>query len=90
MMISPSKRLLIGFLFFTCYQLATAQVKIGADVNTINPASLLELESTSKALVLTRVTNQQMNAIFPLNGALVYNTDTQCVYFYNGTSWTNL
>ncbi|OQD43951.1 hypothetical protein BUL40_04925 [Croceivirga radicis] len=89
-MISPSKRLLIGFLFFTCYQLATAQVKIGADVNTINPASLLELESTSKALVLTRVTNQQMNAIFPLNGALVYNTDTQCVYFYNGTAWTNL
>ncbi|HAI40728.1 MAG TPA: hypothetical protein DCM40_22830, partial [Maribacter sp.] len=26
----------------------------------------------------------------PLNGAVVYNTDTQCVHYFNGTVWTNL
>ncbi|NJB36021.1 hypothetical protein HCO57_05405, partial [Croceivirga sp. JEA036] len=67
-----------------------AQVKIGEDITTIDASSLLELESTTKALVLTRVSNQQMNAIFPLNGALVYNTDTQCVHYFNGTAWDNL
>lgn len=70
----------------TCF----AQVKIGNDVSTINDASLLELESTSKVLVLTRVTNSQMLNITPLNGALLYNTDTECVYAYNAGNWQNL
>ena len=67
-----------------------AQVKIGDDVSTIHNASLLELESTSKALVLSRVTNSQMLNIAPLNGALIYNIDTNCVYLFNGSIWQNL
>ncbi|MDB2606853.1 collagen-like protein [Zobellia sp.] len=67
-----------------------AQVKIGDDVSTIHEASLLELQSTSKAFVLTRVTTTQMANITPLNGALVYNTDTNCVHAFNGTTWQNL
>ncbi|WP_148229668.1 hypothetical protein [Cellulophaga algicola] len=67
-----------------------AQVKIGDDVSTIDNASLLELESTSKVLVVTRVTNSQMLQISPLNGALVYNTDSKCIYVFNGNQWMNL
>jgi len=67
-----------------------AQVKIGDDVSTIHEASLFELESTSKALVLTRVTTAQMLDIVPLNGALVYNTDTNCVHVFDGSNWQNL
>ncbi|MDF4223507.1 hypothetical protein PXC01_18040, partial [Maribacter sp. M208] len=69
---------------------AHAQVKIGENPNIIDPASIVELESTNKAFVLTRLTNTQMLAIAPLNGAVVYNTDTQCVHYYNGSVWTNL
>ena len=67
-----------------------AQVKVGDNPNLINPTSILELESTNKALVLTRLTSVQMQNIVPLNGALVYNVDTACVHYFNGGQWINL
>ncbi|KSA11646.1 beta strand repeat-containing protein [Maribacter dokdonensis] len=78
-------------LFFSFISFCvTAQVKIGQNPNTIHSASIVELESTDKAFVLTRLSTAQMQAITPLNGAVVYNTDTQCVHYFNGTVWTNL
>ncbi|WP_036151467.1 hypothetical protein [Maribacter forsetii] len=68
----------------------TAQVKIGDDINSIDETSILELESTSKVMVLTRMTNDQMMALNPLAGGLVYNIDTGCIHSYNGTSWISL
>ncbi len=68
----------------------TAQVKIGDNPQTLNPSSILELESTSSVLVITRVTDVQMNAITPLRGALVYNTNQNCLHYYNGDEWINI
>nr|WP_299339837.1 hypothetical protein [Allomuricauda sp.] len=65
------------------------QIKIGDNPQTIDPASVLELESNTRVLVITRVNTSQMESITPLRGAMVYNTDTQCVHFYNGTEWIN-
>ena len=65
----------------------TAQVKIGDNPQTIDPGSLLELESTDKALVITRVTDAQMNAINAQQGAVVYNTDGGCIYYFDGAAW---
>tara|TARA_R110002020_G_scaffold445961_1_gene657984 strand:- start:64533 stop:66881 length:2349 start_codon:yes stop_codon:yes gene_type:complete len=79
--------LLFGLFFGT---MAMAQVKIGDNPQNIGAASVLELESSTRALVITRVTTVQMNAIVPLEGAMVYNTDAQCIYYYNGTEWLNL
>ncbi|HKI48446.1 MAG TPA: hypothetical protein VKA69_03905, partial [Desulfobacteria bacterium] len=31
-----------------------------------------------------------MNEILPLAGALTYNSDSGCIYFFNGTTWKNL
>ncbi len=67
-----------------------AQVKIGDNVSTIDDASILELESTSKVFVLTRMSNSQMLSVTPLQGGMVYNTDTDCVHSYDGTSWKSL
>ncbi|MFS4466552.1 hypothetical protein [Maribacter sp. 2210JD10-5] len=67
-----------------------AQLKIGDNVSTINEASILELESTSKVLVLTRISNSQMQALNPLRGAMAFNTDTGCVHYYDGNAWLNL
>ncbi len=71
-------------------QALSAQVKIGDNPQTINPASLLELESTQQVLVITRVTTEQMEAIVPSNGALVYNIDESCLAYYDGERWINL
>ncbi|WP_077403624.1 hypothetical protein [Cellulophaga omnivescoria] len=83
-----NKLLLISFFAFAHY--SYGQVKIGNDINTIHPSSILELESTDKVLILTRVTNAQMLAITPLTGAMVYNTDENCMFQYNGILWQSL
>ena len=67
-----------------------SQVKIGENLQAIDPSSLLALESTQRALVLTRVSTAQMNTITPLHGALVYNMDTNCIYLYNELVWRSL
>ncbi|SNR82386.1 hypothetical protein SAMN04488009_0248, partial [Maribacter sedimenticola] len=85
----PKKRLLLLVLIFISIGVH-AQVKIGQNPNQIHSASIVELESTNKAFVLTRLSTAQMQAITPLSGAVVYNTDTQCVYYYNGLNWNNL
>ncbi|MEP3208511.1 MAG: hypothetical protein ABJN95_04930 [Maribacter sp.] len=68
----------------------SAQVKIGDNPQNIDPSSVLELESTDKVLVITRVSTAQMNAIVPSQGALCFNTDLQSVHYYDGTQWVNI
>ncbi|WP_273567799.1 hypothetical protein [Maribacter halichondriae] len=80
---------LLCFLFFFA-NFVNAQLKIGENPNSINAASIVEMESTSKALVLTRLTTTQMQNITPLRGAMVYNTDTKCIHYFNGSQWNNL
>jgi hypothetical protein len=68
-------------LLFSC--ISSAQVKIGGDPETIHPQSLLELKSQTKALILTVVTDNEMRSIRPLSGALVYNIDQNCLFYYH-------
>ncbi|MDG1775076.1 MAG: hypothetical protein P8H18_05645, partial [Flavobacteriaceae bacterium] len=68
-------------LLYSC--ITSAQVKIGGDPETIHPHSLLELKSHTKALILTVVTDNEMRSIRPLSGALVYNIDQNCVFYYH-------
>ncbi len=81
----------LSFLFgILCCISISAQVKIGDNPQTIDPAAVLELESTTMALIITRVTTEQMEAITPGQGAIVYNTDAQCIHYFNGVQWMNL
>ncbi|MBU2906077.1 hypothetical protein KO529_14865, partial [Arenibacter algicola] len=79
--------------FFFCLLLGMAvqaQIKIGDNPQNIDPSSVLELESSSRVLVITRVNTAQMNAIIPSAGAMVYNTDIQCIHYYTGTEWKDI
>ena len=67
-----------------------AQVKIGENPETIDQGSLLELESTTRTLVLTRISESQMQSLTPTTGALVYNTDSGCIFYFDGVKWVNL
>ena len=69
-----------------------AQIKIGDNPQNISQGSLLELESTSRALTLPRMTTVQMQAIpSPLNGMIIFNTDSNCIYLYKSNNvWASV
>ena len=48
--------------------MATAQVKIGADVENINPASLLELESSTQGVNFPKLALTSTTVAAPLAG----------------------
>ena len=76
-------KLLLALLFLSAHAVASAQgVKLGDNPDVLHPASLLELESRSLVFVPTRMNNGQMNAITPLDGALIYNTVEETYYCY--------
>lgn len=82
------KKLAFSFLLIVS-SISHAQVAVG----TTNPddGSAFEIESTSGAFVPPRMTAAQMNAIpSPLNGAMVYNTDTSSYYIYSDSSWKTI
>jgi len=64
-----------------------AQVKIGDNPNAIQASSLLELESTTKGLLLPRVNPN--NVSNPVAGMFIYDIITQCVRVHNGSTWSD-
>lgn len=91
------------FIQFVCFCALTTlqiqgQVKIGDNPNTINPNSLLELESTNKGLLSPRVTLTSLASAAPLTapvpaGMLVYNTGGSLAngfYYWNGSAWVQV
>ncbi|MEO7487307.1 MAG: tail fiber domain-containing protein [Ferruginibacter sp.] len=68
---------------------ATAQnIGINATGASPNTSAILDVSSTSKGLLMPRMTSAQRNAIAtPAEGLKVYDTDTKTFWFYNGTGW---
>ncbi len=83
-------KFLITLVSFSLCSVLSAQIKIGDNPQNIDASSVLELESSNRVLVITRINTQQMNSIVPLQGAVIYNTDEQCLFFYDGNAWLNL
>lgn len=69
-------------------------VGISDDGNSFTPnsTSVLELKSTSKGILIPRMTNSDRVAISsPATGLMVYQTDGNAgFWFYNGTQWTKI
>lgn len=79
----------ILLLLMTCCAFIThAQVKIGDNPTTVGSSSSLELESTNRALVITRVANTAAIAT-PVNGMIVYDISSNCIKAYEDGTWTN-
>jgi uncharacterized protein (TIGR02145 family) len=76
--------LAIASLFFTG---ALAQVGIGT--TTPDASSMLDVSSTSKGMLVPRMTSAQRSAISsPVTGLLVYQTDSPSgYYYYDGVAW---
>ena len=75
-------------LFFGTIQ---AQVAINDDNSIPDPSAMLDIKSTDKGLLVPRLTIAERDLISnPATGLMVFITDENTFYFYNGTIWSNL
>lgn len=78
--------LAIALIFLNIY--VHAQVKIGDNPNTIDAASILEIEDTTRGVLLPRMTTSQRDAISsPPNGLEIYNISTNTLDIYRVDEW---
>lgn len=67
----------------------TPAVSIGTAVDPVASA-MLEVSSTSKGFLPPKMTAAQRDAISsPATGLMVYNTDSNEINYYNGSSWSS-
>ena len=60
----------------------------GIGTTSPNASSVLDITSTTKGILLPRMTTTEINAISPLTeGLTAYNTTLNTMCFYNGTEW---
>ena len=68
------------------------QAQVGIGTETPESSSMLDISSTSKGILVPRMTENQKNAIStPAQGLLVFQTNgTVGFYSYDGSSWLHL
>ena len=67
-------------------------VGINSDGSPADSSAMLDVKSTSKGLLMPRMTAGQRDSIAsPATGLMVYQTDAPAgFYYYNGTAWTSV
>jgi Chaperone of endosialidase/YadA head domain repeat (2 copies) len=64
---------------------------IGIGTNAPDASAKLEIQSTVSGLLISRMTNAQMNAIsVPATGLMVYNTTLTQFMYFNGSDWKRI
>jgi hypothetical protein len=67
---------------------AIAQVSINNDNAAPHASAMLDVKSTNKGMLVPRMTTAQRNNIAaPATGLLVFDSDLNRFYFFNGTNW---
>lgn len=59
----------------------------GLPSSSTNPSALVEIQSTTGAFVVSRMTTAERDALTPTTGMILFNTDTNLFDLYQGTSW---
>lgn len=88
------KNILLLFVLLAFSAGLSAQGNIGINDQNPDPLAILDIESTSKGVLIPRMTEGERAAIAVTaaqNGLLVYQTDGNAgFWFFNGTSWGKL
>ncbi|MHC1776299.1 MAG: hypothetical protein AB9834_12910 [Lentimicrobium sp.] len=68
-----------------------AQVAINTDASAPDNSAMLDVKSTSRGMLVPRMTTAQRTAIAaPATGLLVFDNTTQSFWFYSAGSWVEL
>ena len=68
-----------------------AQISIGEAGVDPDSSAMLDIQSTSKGMLIPRMTTAQRNAISnPATGLLVFDSDTESFWFNQNSGWTEL
>lgn len=79
---------LLSFLPFLSY---CQNVGINKDGSAPDPSAMLDVSSTNQGMLVPRMTSAQRNIIAsPAKGLLVFDTDNNSFWFFNGTTWNDL
>lgn len=91
MCIDQVPRFIIFSLLISTPLIIQAQVAVNEDGNTASPSAMLDIKSISRGVLIPRMTTAQRTAIAaPATSLLVFDTDTNSFWFYNGTQWEQL
>ncbi len=81
--------LIIALTFFV--KISFAQVGINATGASADPSAMLDVSSTSKGILIPRMsTAHRISIPTPAIGLMVYDNTTNSYWYYNGSSWSNL
>jgi hypothetical protein len=65
-----------------------SQNNVGIGTTTPHSSAILDISSSSKGLLIPRMTSSQRNAIAsPAAGLMVYDTDNKNLWLFNGNDW---
>jgi Chaperone of endosialidase len=81
------------FSFFTFYSLlfSSYSQSVGIGTTTPNASAILDISSTTKGLLMPRMTSLQMNVIpSPAAGLMVFNLTDSSFYVRKNSGWTKL
>lgn len=71
--------------------LGLAQQNVGIGTTTPDASAALEVESSDKGFLPPRMSvTEILNITSPAEGLVVYNSDSEELYVFNGTDWVNM
>lgn len=84
-------RVVVIFIFALFLQSKVFSQNVGIGTETPDPTALLDISAKNKGVLVPRITTDSMNAIVtPATGLLIYNSDENKFFFYNGTEWSSI
>jgi len=84
-----TKESTFSIVFYLLFAIVSIKAQVGINTTTPDPSSILDISSTTRGILLPRMTTIQRNAInAPAAGLLVYDTQMNKFMGYNGTLWT--
>jgi len=83
--------ILISFIFFSSLASYAQSVSINNDGTSPNASSMLDVKSTTKGLLIPRMSSAERTGISnPAVGLLVYDNQTQSFWFFKTAGWTEI
>ncbi|HMU72784.1 MAG TPA: hypothetical protein PKD93_08585, partial [Ferruginibacter sp.] len=84
--------IVLAMLCTPAIQAGAQSVSINTDGSTAHGSAMLDVKSSSKGMLIPRLTLAERNAVAsPATGLMIYQTDnTPGFYFYDGAAWVSI